>query len=125
MSGGGGGVTFEDQLPDPLNPDPKSESDRNWSLVDSLRLRESLLVLLDLSMDLERDFLRFQCCEDPVWLRLLDRFLERDLDLFLPPDRLRLLRRSDLLLRLLERLGRDLLRVCVEVLTRDRVSAPL
>ena len=123
MSGGGGGVTFGDQLPDPLNPDPKSESDRNWSLVDNLR--ESLLVLLDLSLDLERDFLRFQCFEDPVWLRLLDRFLERDLDLFLPPDRLRLLRRSDLLLRLLERLGRDLLRVCVEVLTRDRVSAPL
>lgn len=123
MSGGGGGVTFRDQLPDPLNPDPKSESDRNWSLVDNLR--ESLLVLVDLSLDLERDFLRFQCFEDPVWLRLLDRFLERDLDLFLPPDRLRLLRRSDLLLRLLERLGRDLLRVCVEVLTRDRVSAPL
>ena len=123
MSGGGGGVTFEDQLPDPLNPDPKSESDRNWSLVDNLR--ESPLVLLDLSLDIERDFLRFQCCEDPVWLRLLDRFLERDLDFFLPPDRLRLLRRSDLLLRLLERLGRDLLRVCVEVLTRDRVSAPL
>ena len=123
MSGGGGGVTFRDHLPDPLNPDPKSESDRNWSLVDNLR--ESLLVLVDLSLDLERDFLRFQCFEDPVWLRLLDRFLERDLDLFLPPDRLRLLRRSDLLLRLLERLGRDLLRVCVEVLTRDRVSAPL
>ena len=76
------------------------------------------------------DFLRFQCGEDLGWLRLLDLLLERDLDFLLPPDRLRFLRRSDLprlLLLLLERLGRDLLRVCVcpEVLARDRVSARL